>query len=83
MIVSFGHVKGVPSNVDKVFDVRELTHVTTSPEFAAKADEITQYGKDHPHEIIGIGCKIGRHRSKALADIVSKRLRRSVYHRGH
>lgn len=82
MITSFGHTKGVPSNLDKVFDVRELTHATTSPEFTAKVDEITQWAKAHPGARVGIGCKVGRHRSKALADIVSRRLGRSVYHRG-
>ena len=81
MIVSFGHAKGVPSGVDKVFDVQGLTHATSSPEFKAKSDEITDYARNNPHQRIAIGCKLGRHRAKALADIVSKSLHRSVYHR--
>jgi RNase adaptor protein for sRNA GlmZ degradation len=81
VITSFGHANGVPSRVDKVFDVRTLTHETSNPEFDRKIDEITDYARQNPHQHIAIGCKLGKHRAPKIAAIVSRRLNRSVMHR--
>lgn len=82
MVISFGHKhtnRTLPSG--KVFDVRELTHSHKSPDFANKAQEIIEYGRQNPNEHICIGCEYGKHRSVVLANEVGSALRTSVYHR--
>lgn len=81
MIVSFGYKKGIPGKVEKIFDVRDLTHDESSEEFRRKEDEITQYLAAHPNSNIAIGCEKGRHRSRALANHIATKLRTTVYHR--
>lgn len=82
MIVSFGHQFGVPSlHIDRVFDVRALTHDVDSPEFKAREQEIADYGRAHPTENVAVGCEKGKHRSVVLANRVATTLRTSVYHR--
>jgi RNase adaptor protein for sRNA GlmZ degradation len=81
MVISFGHAKGVPHGVDKVFDVQGLTHASKSPEFERKADEIVDYCRNNPSAKVAIGCKLGKHRAPTLAATVSRRLNRSVMHR--
>jgi RNase adaptor protein for sRNA GlmZ degradation len=78
VIIAFGYEHGIP-RADKVFDVRELTHNTSDPEFLAKQQEITEYGREHARETIAIGCKQGKHRSVELARRVASALRQSLY----
>lgn len=79
MITAFGYQHGAPQRVDKTFDVRELTHATSSPEFLDKQREIIEYGREHPQDSIAIGCEKGKHRSVALARKAASALRVSLY----
>lgn len=80
MIVSFGHRYGVPKHrINKVFDVRELTHDEHAPAFLDKFQEIIEWGRAHKGDNIAIGCDKGQHRSVVLANKVASALRTSVY----
>lgn len=81
MVISFGHVKGIPKRVAKTFDVRDLTHDTLSQDFLNEFQRIVDYGRNHPGEVLSIGCEKGKHRSVVLANKVATALRTSVYHR--
>lgn len=81
MILSFGYKQGEPRRAQKVFDVRDLSHDSSSPEFLQKYQEIVDYGRAHPGEHVAIGCDKGSHRSVVLANKVATALRTSVYHR--
>lgn len=80
MILSYGHKFGRPAS-DKDFDVRTLTHDTTSDVFKSKLLEIVAYGRFRPQDRIAIGCEKGQHRSVVLAHEAAKLLRTSVLHR--
>lgn len=80
MITAFGYSQGAaPKRVDKVFDVRELTHDTNSDAFKDKQREIIEYGRAHPGDSIAIGCEKGEHRSVVLATRAASALRQSLY----
>lgn len=80
MITSFGYKHGpAPKRADKVFDVRDLTHDTNSPEFKDKQREIVEYGRAHGGESIAVGCEKGQHRSVVLASKAASALRQSLY----
>lgn len=81
MIISFGYDNNPPPRAHKVFDVRDLTHQTSGPEFDAKRQEILQYVKAHPNETVAIGCKKGKHRSPRLVQDVAAAVRQSYLHR--
>lgn len=81
MIMSYGAKHGHPNRMDHTFDVRTLTHNTSSPEFTEKFREIVEVGRQNPAASIAIGCEQGKHRSVALANKVASALRVSVYHR--
>lgn len=82
MITSFGYTTtGPPSRVDKVFDVRSLTHKESDPAFKGAILDIVKYGQEHPGASIAVGCEKGLHRSKVIAHAVASRLRQSVFHR--
>ena len=82
MILSFGYgdKKGLP-RADKVFDVRDLSHDTNSPAFDAHTQEILDYAKKHPTQLIAVGCEKGAHRSRTIVDRVATKLRTSKFHR--
>lgn len=80
MIISFGYKNGPPpARIDKVFDVRDLTHDTDSDEFKAKQAEIIAAGKKNPAQNIAVGCSQGKHRSVVLASRAASALRTSLY----
>lgn len=80
VVVSFGYHYGAPTHrIDKVFDVRDLSHDVASKPFLDRFDEIVTYGRAHPGETIAIGCDKGQHRSVVLANKVASALRTSVY----
>ena len=81
MLMSFGYDRRwAPMNAQKVFDVRELTHDTKSPEFQNNRKEILDYVQTHPNELVAIGCKKGKHRSKLLAQDIANTVRTSYLH---
>lgn len=81
MIISYGAKHGVPPRVDKIFDVRTLSHDTTSPAFLDQYRTIVEYGRSCPGATIAIGCEQGKHRSVVLANKAATALRTSVHHR--
>jgi RNase adaptor protein for sRNA GlmZ degradation len=81
MVISFGFDKGEPRRTPKIFDVRDLSHDTTAPDFQARIAEIIQYAQAHPGEDIAVGCDKGSHRSRVIANAVATKLRTSVFHR--
>lgn len=85
MILSFGfkNGKGVPTNASKVFDIRDLSHDTKSIWFKARMQEILDYAKQHPKQVIAVGCEEGQHRSRVMVDEVARQLRASKFHRDY
>ena len=79
-LISYGYSRAIPADLDKNFDVRDLSYNVRSPEFDAKLDEISNYAREHPDERIGIGCQHGKHRSVKLAQQAGERLKQSYYH---
>jgi len=79
MIIGFGFNHGAPKAADHIFDVRQLTHASDSPEFASKKQEIIDYCRLHPAETVAIGCRQGKHRAPMLARHVASAMRTSLY----
>jgi len=78
MVISFGFENRPPHlRPMKIFDVRDLSHDTKSPEFQAKQQEISDWVNEHPYEHCAIGCKKGQHRSVVLARNVAKATRQT------
>lgn len=81
MITSFGYKHdGPPSKAVKVIDVREVGHDPES--MAAESARIIDDLRAHPVDgMVAVGCKLGAHRSVAIANRVATALKTSVYHR--
>jgi len=80
MVVSFGHARAKPPQVDRVWDVRDLSHNFTDPAVKARIDFITRMCLETPGDI-AIGCQWGQHRAPYIAEEVARRLKTSVRHR--
>jgi RNase adaptor protein for sRNA GlmZ degradation len=81
VLISFGHKHGVPDRVQKVFDVRDLTHNTKSPKFQERLAEIRRYISDNPGHNVAVGCEQGQHRSVILVNQLARALKVSHRHR--